>query len=224
MPPEPAALGRTCSCRAAVIKREEHFRADLDRSAYGGRAENAACSVQDAAGRMRHERLSVAARARLRSPAETTRHDNRCRSPTSVGAVVRPRGRVPALVRTAWARPGAAADWPNSIHRALQISRAARLSHKSTATVKYAMTALAGAPQAKPRLNARRGHVRPPPTADADVTQQAAGRQEVPKLQGAARPTGTHCMCRANGHALHATGQHAGSDARGGRHHEPYPT
>ena len=52
-------------------QREEHFGADLDRSACGGRAENAACSVQHAAGRMRHERLSVAARARLRA----RRHD-----------------------------------------------------------------------------------------------------------------------------------------------------
>ena len=38
--------------------------------------------------------------------------------------VVRPRGRVPALVRTAWAQPGAAADRPNSTHpRAADIPR-----------------------------------------------------------------------------------------------------
>jgi hypothetical protein len=116
------------------------------------------------------------------APAETTRRDNRCRRTTSVCAAVRPRGRVPALVRTVWARPGAAADRAKvNSSRAADIPRGTGIAqgHRNGEV----RDECAGAPQAKPRLNARRVHVRPPHTADADMTQQAACRQEMPKLK-----------------------------------------
>ena len=59
---------------------------------------------------------------------------------------------------------------------------------------------------AKPRLNARRVHVRPPHTADADMTQQAAGRQEMPKLKAQLESQARSACVVLNGLTLYATG------------------
>jgi hypothetical protein len=76
----------------------------------------------------------------------------------------------------------------------------------STATVKYATNA----PELrKPSQAAAQRSTSACATAahrrcrhDAASSMQAGDAE----AQGAARPTGVHCMCRANGHTLHATG------------------
>ncbi len=91
---------------------------------------------------------------------------------------------------------------PNSTHRALQISRVARVSHKSTATVRYATSApdLSKPSRAAPQRAMTAAHRRC--RHDAASSMQAGDAE----AQGAARVTNVHCMCRANGHTLHATG------------------
>ena len=159
MPPEPAALGRTCSSSAAIISAMSTFgpisidppAADAPRTWRAAcKMQQVACAMSGWASRLPNGSLR---RVRLCTPAETTRRDNRRGGVQPLLALRSAGGRAaPAPARASRsesARPGPdlrLAQRPIMIasgraQRALQISRAARLSHTDTATAKYATKA-----------------------------------------------------------------------------------
>jgi hypothetical protein len=152
MPPEPAALGRTCGCAVIISAISASEPIWIDPPAADPFAENVTCSVQDAAGRMRHERLGVTVAERkpetVTGSAVYARRNDAARQPRPPGvqpllALRSAGGRAaPAPARASRsesARPGPdlrlrLAQRPitgmiasGRAQRALQIFRAARL-------------------------------------------------------------------------------------------------